>query len=204
MAEMATTAEVMTTADGTPLKVSIARAMRHKKITAALMVAPLFLFILFTFLIPIFDMTFRSVENSLVSRILHRTTPLLKEWDHSSGELPSEEIFAALVADIAEGRETREIGKVGTRLNYEIAGMSSLFRTTSRKAKKLEAPFKESLIDVKEGWGDIATWNLLKRESGKFTGAVVPLLQQWRRKLAGIEDPAPHDAIAEGVGPQLR
>ena len=149
-------------------------------------------------------MTFRSVENSLVSRILHRTTPLLKEWDHSSGELPSEEIFAALVADIAEGRETREIGKVGTRLNYEIAGMSSLFRTTSRKAKKLEAPFKESLIDVKEGWGDIATWNLLKRESGKFTGAVVPLLQQWRRKLAGIEDPAPHDAIAEGVGPQLR
>ena len=94
---------------------------------------------------------------------------MLKEWDHSSGELPSEEIFAALVADIAEGRETREIGKVGTRLNYEIAGMSSLFRTTSRKAKKLEAPFKESLIDVKEGWGDIATWNLLKRESGKFT-----------------------------------
>jgi putative spermidine/putrescine transport system permease protein len=169
MAQMATTAEVMTTADGTPLKVSIARAMRRKRITAALMVAPLFLFILITFLIPLFDMTFRSVENSLVSRILHRTTPLLKEWDHTSDELPSEEVFAAMVADIAEGRETREIGKVGTRLNYELAGMSSLFRTTSRKAKDLEAPFKESLIGVKEGWGDLATWQLIKRESGKYT-----------------------------------
>ena len=169
MAQMATTAEVMTTADGTPLKVSIARAMCRKRITAALMVAPLFLFILITFLIPLFDMTFRSVENSLVSRILHRTTPLLKEWDHTSGELPAEEVFAAMVADIAEGRETREIGKVGTRLNYELSGMSSLFRTTSRKAKKLEAPFKESLIEVKKGWGDIATWNLIKRESGNYT-----------------------------------
>ena len=160
----------MTTADGTPLKVSISRAMRRKKLRAMLLVGPLFLFILVTFLIPIFDMTFRSVENSVVSRILHRTAPLLVEWDGTKGDLPSEEVFAAMVADVAEGRKSREIGKVGTRLNYEVAGMSSLFRSSGRKAGKIkEPPYKDALIGINKKWGNIETWRLIKRESGKYT-----------------------------------
>ena len=170
MADIATTPEVMTTADGTPLKVSLHRALRRSKIRAILLVAPLLLFVTVTFLVPIIDMTLRSVENDLVARVLHRTVPLLAEWDEKSGELPSEEIFAAMVADIAEGRETREIGRVGTRLNYEKGGMSSLFRKSGRKAKKIkEPPFKDALIKVEKRWDDIAVWQLIKRESGAFT-----------------------------------
>ena len=170
MAETTATPELMTTADGTPLKVSIARAMRRNKIRAMLLVAPLFLFILITFLIPLFDMTFRSVENSLVSRVLNRSVPLLAQWDETKGELPSEAIFKAMVEDLVEGRETREIGKVGTRLNYEASGMSSLFRSSGRKAKKIkEAPYKDALIKVHKKWGDVDTWRLIKREGGKFT-----------------------------------
>ena len=171
MAQMdATFGDVMRSADGTPLKVSLARAMRRRKITALLLVAPLFIFILFTFLIPIVEMTYRSVENSLVSEILHRTTPLLQEWDDSTGELPSEATFAAIVADFKQGREDRTIGRVGTRLNYEVAGMSSLFRKTARAVRKMEEPpFKEALIKVDKDWGDVDTWRLIKRESGAFT-----------------------------------
>ena len=170
MAQMTVASEVMTTADGTPLKVSLRRALRRSKIRAVLLVAPLFLFILITFLIPILDMTFRSVENSVVSRILHRTVPLIQEWDDSSGKLPSEAVFAAMAADIVEGRETREIGKVGTRLNYEVAGMSSLFRKSGRKVKNIEEPpFKEAMIDIDKKWGDINTWRLIKRESRNLT-----------------------------------
>ena len=47
--------DVMRTADGTPLKISIARAMRRNKLMALALIAPLFLFILFSFLIPIVD-----------------------------------------------------------------------------------------------------------------------------------------------------
>ncbi len=164
--------EVMTTADGTPLKVSIARAMRRNRLRAILLVAPLFLFILVTFLIPIFDMTFRSVENSLVPQVLHRTVPLLAQWDETAGELPPEPVFEAMVADLVEGRETREIGKVGTRLNYEASGMSSLFRSSGRKAKRIkEGPYQEALIKLNKKWGDIETWKLIKRQSGNFTAS---------------------------------
>ena len=88
----------MVTADGTPLKVGLARAMRRNKLRSLFLVVPLFLFILVTFFIPIVDMLFRSVENSLVPEVFHRTAPLLAQWDDTSGELPDEEVFAALAA----------------------------------------------------------------------------------------------------------
>ena len=154
--QVQTAAGVLTTADGTPLKVSLRRANRLNQWRAFVLVAPLLLFILVTFLVPIFEMTFRSVENSLVSRVLHRTVPLLREWDERSGELPDEAVYAALLADVEEGFANRTIGKVGTRLNYEEPGMSSIFRSSPRKFKKItEGPYKEQIIKANKGWGKI-------------------------------------------------
>nr|NIS41343.1 ABC transporter permease [Desulfuromonadales bacterium] len=101
--------QVMTTADGTPLKVSLNRALRRNKLRAFLWVAPLLAFIGITFLIPILDMVFRGVENPVISQVLHRTVPLLAQWNETGEELPSEEVFAALLADVKEGRENKTI-----------------------------------------------------------------------------------------------
>ena len=51
---------VMTTADGVPLKVSLARARRRNRNRALLLVAPLFAFIVVTFFIPIVSMLFAA------------------------------------------------------------------------------------------------------------------------------------------------
>lgn len=161
---------VMTTADGTPLKVSLHRAQRRNKMRAFMLVVPLLAFITITFLIPIGEMTFRSVENSLVAQVLHRTVPLLQQWDEQSGELPDEAVYAALLEDVNEGFKDKTIGKVGTRLNYEEPGMSSIFRSSPRKFKKIEEPpYKDQMIKANKGWGDLKTWRLIKRESGAFT-----------------------------------
>ena len=159
----------MVTADGTPLKVGLARAMRRNKLRSLFLVVPLFLFILVTFFIPIVDMLFRSVENSLVPEVFHRTAPLLAQWDDTSGELPDEEVFAALAADFKQGAEEKTAVKVGRRLNYEEPGFSSLFRSTARKAKNMEPPYREAFLEVKDDWGDIDKWRVIKRESGFYT-----------------------------------
>ena len=44
---------------------------------------------------------------------------------------------------------------MATRVNRELSGTRSLFTSSARKAKKLEAPFKESLIEVNKKWGQI-------------------------------------------------
>ena len=162
----------LTTADGTPLKVSFARALRRSRLKALGLVLPLFAFLAVTFLVPIGDMLFRSVENQLVGQVLHRTVAALEDWDPASEELPGEPVFAALVADFVEGRENRTIGRVGVRLNYERGGMSSLFRKTGRRAKRIEAPpYREAMLAIDERWGSLDVWRLIERESAAYTAS---------------------------------
>ena len=178
--------KVLVTADGTPLRLSLARAMRRQKMWALLLVCPLFFFIMITFFVPIVDMLFRSVENSIVSEILPRSTTLLANWDATGKELPAEAVFAAMVEDIKEGRQNRTITRVGQRLNYEKPGMSSLFRSTGRKAKRINsAPFKSELIKTNKKWGDIETWKLIKQFSPIYTDGYFLAAVDAKRQVDG-------------------
>ena len=161
--------ETLVTADGIPLKISLARAQRRGKLKAIGLVVPLFLFILVAFFVPILDMLFRSVENQLVGQVMYRTAPMLHQWDESSGELPDEAVFAALVEDFREAQETKSSGKVGRRLNYEKPGFSGLFRKTAREIEAVEPPYQQAFIDLDKKWGDIENWKVFKRESSAFT-----------------------------------
>ncbi len=164
------------TADGISLKQSLKKSLRKRKINALLLVTPLFLFILITFLMPIFSMLSRSVENEVTSRILPTTVVALAAWDANSGELPNEGVFKAFIEDAHIAAKAKTITKVGRRLNFEKSGMSSLFRKTGRKLKKFDATkldttYKEKLLSIDKKWKKISTWQLLQRESGKYTNS---------------------------------
>ena len=126
----------MLAADGSPLKRSLERALRRQKLRALALIAPLLIFILVTFIAPIADMLFRSVENEIVSETLPRTVVALKDWDPTLGELPDEAVFAAMAADLQEAAKAKIHTRVGSRLNYETPGISSLFRKSGRQASK--------------------------------------------------------------------
>jgi putative spermidine/putrescine transport system permease protein len=174
------------TADGTPLRVSLRRALRRQKLQGLMLVGPLFIFILITFVIPIGDMLFRSVENSIVTNILPRSTKLLENWDASTNELPSEKIYAAMVEDIKEGRMNRTITRVGQRLNYEKPGMSSLFRSSARKVKRIKkGPYKPALMQAHRRWKDVETWKLIKQFIPKHTDGYFLAAVDAKREVDG-------------------
>ena len=160
-------------ADGTPLKRSLARALRMQKIRALMLVAPLLLFVLITFILPIGDMLFRSVENQIVSDTLPRTVVALRDWDANSGEAPDEAVYTALAADLKIAAEAKLHTRVGSRLNYEKPGISSLFRKAGRKVKKWDiendGPFKEQFLAIHSGWGGPDVWRTIQTYSPKFT-----------------------------------
>ncbi|WP_371168145.1 ABC transporter permease [Aliiroseovarius sp. 2305UL8-7] len=181
MSDMTDTGGPVLAADGTPLKRSLARALRRQKMRALLLIAPLLLFILVSFILPIGDMLYRSIENGIVVKTLPRSVEALAEWDPNTGELPPESVYAAMAADMKDAAAEKTHTKVGTRLNYENPGIASIFRKTGRKAKKfdLEAggPWKEQLIELNEGWGDAEVWRTIKTyspatTSGYFLNAV--------------------------------
>lgn len=163
--------QVLTTRDGIPLKVSLAKALRREKLRSLALIAPLLIFILVTFAAPIADMLFRSVENGIVENTLPKTVNALSGWDVTSSQLPGEPVYKALYEDLKVATAEKTHTRLGSRLNYEASGMSSLFRKTGRRIKRMDeaGPFAEQFIDIDKDWGDLTTWRLLKRYSPKYT-----------------------------------
>jgi len=163
------TNEIALAADGTPLKKRLGQALFRSKMRALGLVTPLLLLIFFCFLVPIIIFLMRGIHNDTFAANMPSVTIELAKWDTTSD--PTEEMYAALTADLVLAKETKTIGKVASRVNRELSGTRSLFTKSARKAKKLEAPYKEALIGVSKKWGDIEVWKALTIASKSWTPA---------------------------------
>jgi putative spermidine/putrescine transport system permease protein len=159
--------QTLTTADGTPLKESIRRSERRARIRAFLLVTPLLAFLVVTFVVPIVILMARSVYNPEVVNYLPNTAEALEQWDGEG--VPGEEVFAAMAADMRQGREDRTIGRAAGRINRELPGARSLVLGTARDLDEMQPPYKEAFIAEDDRWTDIKFWQILERESRIIT-----------------------------------
>ncbi len=160
--------EVLTTADGLPLKAALNRALARSRRRAFLLVLPLLAFVLLTFIIPIGQLLWQSVYNDKFSANM----PNLVQWFSENPEtgVPGEEGFAALVEDLRLLKKNKTAGIVGTRINYDLPGSRSLFTSAARKARKLEPPYKEAMLKINKRWGDPLLWRVMRSAADPLTG----------------------------------
>ena len=162
-------------AGGMSLKDALARAERRNKIRAFLLVVPLLLFISFTFLAPIAQMMFRSVDNPVVAEILPETLKVLEDWDPAGAPTPPEQAYETLATELSRGYKERTVGRVATRLNYTTGGMRSLIAKTSRRISQVQAgPFmqgrwKDKFLEIDKKWGERETWTTIKYTGDRYT-----------------------------------
>ncbi|MDP6704800.1 MAG: ABC transporter permease [Alphaproteobacteria bacterium] len=149
------------------LKAKLRRADRRRKFRAYGLIAPLFVFLVAFFLVPIGSVLYFSVSNPEVVTMLPRVTAALGDWD--GREIPGEPVFAALAEDLKLGYADKTLPKVSLRLNYEVSGFRSLLMRSGRKAKGFEAPFKEALLARDKRWGELIYWRTLKGNDSRFT-----------------------------------
>ena len=168
MVAISPAAEGIRTVDGVPLKIKLRRAERMRKIKAAALVAPLFLFVVVTFIVPIVLMLTNSVRNTEVAEVLPRTASAISDWDGEG--LPDETVVRAFVADIRDARDNQIIGKAAKRLNYDIAGFRSLLIGTARDAPSPEAGnLLDALVTIDARWGERDYWGAIKKASVPYT-----------------------------------
>ncbi len=164
------TAESIQADDGVPLKVKLARAERWRKLGAFGLVAPLFLFLMLTFISPIFSMLSLSVENAVVPKILPKTAELIQEWDGVG--LPDPKVFRAFTIELAAAKKAKIHGRVAKRLNYEVSGFRSMIKKSARKLPPPEtsdAEIIDAFIAIDKRWGETKYWNTIKTASPRFT-----------------------------------
>lgn len=193
----------MLAADGTPLKQSLAKALKRQKRMALLLIAPLLIFVLVSFIMPIGSMLMRSVQNTAgtdyVPDILPNVVVALEDWDPATGELPSEAAFKAMAIDFAAAFDNKQHTQLGRRFNYETPGMSSLFRKSGRPISRLKidqvTDFKSELIGMDKDWGKIEYWATIKANSGYYTASYYMAAFDAERTLEGVQMKDPDQRI---------
>ena len=168
--------------DGRSLEIKLRTADRRRKLNAFLLVAPLFIFILVIFVLPILSLLYFSVDDPKLPRILPRTAVAVADWDGS--QLPDENAYEALVIDIRVAFKAKTAAAIAMRLNYEISGFRSMVMRTGRKVNRIEGPpFKDALIALEKRWGDVTYWRAIKAAGGPFTTryllAAIDLQRRW-------------------------
>ncbi|MSO93610.1 MAG: ABC transporter permease, partial [Rhodospirillales bacterium] len=99
------------------LKAKLQRTQRKRKLVAFLLVAPLFLFIIVNFLVPIGILLFKAVDNPEIVEGLPRTVAAIRQWD--GRDLPAEAVYEALAQDLHALKDDRgALGRLAKRLNY--------------------------------------------------------------------------------------
>ena len=167
---METEIKQILTSDGEPLEQSLKKAERRNKIKAFLLVAPLLLFLLITYIFPIGEMLTRSIDDKMVTNMLPKTFKAMENWDGQ--ELPPEEVFASFLVDYKILVKAKTQGKLDQRLNKEKNGFNSILKKLKRKMKKFEeGNYKEQIMSVHKRFADVSYWRAIKRTAPPYTAA---------------------------------
>jgi len=155
------------------LKRELKSAEARKRAMALALVAPLAIFLLLIFVVPIGALLTRAVQNPEVADALPKTVVALGSWDRKSP--PADAAYAALAADLTTVSEGEAMGALARRLNTEIPGFRSLVAKTARAMPLVDdqnhalapAQTRAKLLELDERWGDPTYWQAIAKNGSR-------------------------------------
>nr|WP_232216598.1 MULTISPECIES: ABC transporter permease [Brenneria] len=150
------------------LKQQLRQAQAVYKKRSLLLIAPLFLFIVVSFLFPIASILGKSVANPELRENMPATIAAMQPW--SGDVVPDEAVFQAVVSDLRAARGGGKVAAISKRLGYEGAEYRTLITRTLRNLPaEGSADIRAQLIGEQPLWGELSTWQTLERASRPFT-----------------------------------
>ena len=153
--------------------------------------APLVLFNLVCFIVPILSIIFFAVHSPEFVDVFPDTSRKLNSWDQKT--LPSEDVFLTFVQEIDKAAQDRTLPDAARRLNYELSGYKSLLSKTGRVAKDLRPPYREAMIAVDQRWADVNYWKVAASASHRYTTFFLLTALDFERNADGSVAYAPQD-----------
>jgi putative spermidine/putrescine transport system permease protein len=157
------------------LKRELKSAEARKRVTALLLIAPLAVFVLLIFVVPIGALLTRAVQNPEIATSLPNTVAALSGWDRHAP--PADAAYVALAADMTKVADSDAMGTLASRLNHEIPGFRSLVAKTAR-AMPLKggndqaltpAQTREKVVELDARWGDTAYWQAIAKNGNQIS-----------------------------------
>ncbi|UCE51550.1 MAG: ABC transporter permease [Desulfobacterales bacterium] len=157
--------------DGIDVKSMHDRGRTPSQWKYVLCIAPMAVFLIVTFFWPVARFLFKSVDNSDLVSNLPRTVIALADWKHTDG-IPGEDVFAALVQDLADAHANGKDGIVAQKINQRVVGTRYLVIKTARIAAKggfAKEALRENVLKRFSKWGNIELWSAIANDLKPLT-----------------------------------
>ena len=149
------------------------QSVRRQKIKSALLVTPLFVFLVIFFILPISFMLYKSFYNPKVADLVPITIEGLSTWDYEKLSVPDEEVFKKLAYELQAIQKQRLSGVLAEEVNRRVAQTGSVIKRTARKLKKIDlaqvVSYKDLLISLHSQWGKAKIWRAILSSSSRLT-----------------------------------
>ncbi len=153
---------------GSPaLRAALRRVTRRERLRALALIAPLGVFLLAGFVLPVGLMLTGSFVDPSLASVLPRTAALMRRW--TDGNLPTAATVEQFTKELAEARGVGRLGVVANRLNYDVDGFRGLIFKTARHlpGSGIRLP---KLAAIDQRWTEPRTWAAIRRASHTVTG----------------------------------
>ena len=184
MKQTSTAIMTNTVIEGGSLRQQLKRSQRKQQLWALALVAPLVLFLLVNFLLPIGLILIHSVDDHEFKQAMPNVVEALKDWN---GTLPvSPNAAAALILDLSNIRGTPQQSLVANRLNNDVSGYRSLIMTTARRlpGSSTDHPL-DALNAISSEWSQAEPWVAIKAASGPLTSMYILSALDLKHDAAG-------------------
>ena len=133
------------------------------RLRAYALIAPLFVFVAISFLLPLGSVLLNSFHDPLVPEGLPRTVSALQAWDGPRNQVPPEPVFEALALDMKEAVKNEKASPMATRLNFEETGLRSIFMRAARRVGTQETgPWTAFFENADPAWVQPAIWGKIR------------------------------------------
>ncbi len=146
-----------------PLVNRLRKAERKGHLRAYALIAPLFIFVALSFLLPLGSVLLNSFYDPVIPEGLPRTVAALDQWDGARSLVPPEPVFEALAQDLKLAMDNEKASPMATRLNFEETGSRTIFMRAARKVGAQETgPWKPFFEQVDPAWAQPAIWGTIR------------------------------------------
>ncbi len=174
------------------LRQGLRRAERRRHWLAFGLAAPLLLFLLVTFVLPIFLILKMSVDDREFARAAPGVVAALAHWE---ADTPVPEAAArAWIDDLRAARGTPALNAIANRLNQDTSGYRSLVMTTARRlAQAPPGNATQALAGISEQWRGPEVWQAIQRASGPLSAMYLLGAMDLHRAGDGAIERVPKD-----------
>lgn len=163
----------------------------YERLCAYGLIAPLAVFLVMTFVIPLSFIVGRSVLDQELSHTLPTVNTVLSQWDGRGSPPPA--AADALLTDLATA-DLQDLAALSRRLNPEMPGIRSMIATAKRGVAEDPAT---TLQDPR--WQEPAVWQTLKRATGPVNDYFLLKSLDLKRDFeSGIES-TQYDGLYRGI-----